>query len=76
MVEKIMVEIPRVERFMVEMSGVEKFMVEESGVEKFLLDLGVKSLGLKLGVEKSRFEMSFNCLFPYLILKTCQPKLT
>ena len=45
-------------------------MVEKSGVEKFLLALGLKSswlkslglkgLGLKLGVEKSRVEMSFN----------------
>ena len=45
-------------------------MVEKSGVEKFLFALGLKSsrlkspglkgLGLKLGVEKSRVEMSFN----------------
>ena len=45
---------------MVEMSGVKKFMVEKSGVEKFLLALGLNCLGLKLGVEKSRVEMSFN----------------
>ena len=42
------------------MSGVEKFMVEKSGVEKFLLALGLNFLGLKLGVEKSGVEMSFN----------------
>ena len=45
-------------------------MVEKSGVEKFLFALGLKSswlknpglkdLGLKRGVEKSRVEMSFN----------------
>ena len=45
-------------------------MVEKSGVEKFLLALGLKSswlenpglkgLGLKLGVEKSGVEMTFN----------------
>ena len=45
-------------------------MVEKSGVEKFLFALGLKSswlknpglkgLGLKLGVEKSGVEMSFN----------------
>ena len=40
-------------------------MVEKSGVEKFLLALGLKSswlksLRLKLGVKKSRVEMSFN----------------
>ena len=45
-------------------------MVEKSGVEKFLLALGLKSsrlkspglkgLELKLGVEKSGVEMSFN----------------
>ena len=47
-------------------------MVEKSGVEKFLLALGLKSswlkcpglkgLGLKLGVEKSGVEMSFNLI--------------
>ena len=36
-------------------------MVEKSGVEKFLFVLGLKGLGLKLGVEKSGVEMSFNC---------------
>ena len=45
-------------------------MVEKSGVEKFLFAMGLKSswlkspglkgLGLKLGVEKSRVEMYFN----------------
>ena len=45
---------------MIEMSGVEKFMVEMSRVEKFLLALGLNCLGLKLVVEKSRVEMSFN----------------
>ena len=45
-------------------------MDEKSGVEKFLFALGLKSswlknpglkgLGLKVGVEKSRVEMSFN----------------
>ena len=45
-------------------------MVEKFGIEKFLLALGLKSswfknlglqgLGLKLGVEKSGVEMSFN----------------
>ena len=48
-------------------------MVEKSGVEKFLFALGLKSswlksprlkgLGLKLGVEKSGVEMSFNLDF-------------
>ena len=48
-------------------------MDEKSGVEKFLFALGLKSswlkspgfkgLGLKLGVEKSGVEMSFNPLF-------------
>ena len=45
---------------MVEMSGVQKFMVHKSAVEKFLLALGLNCLGLKLGVEKSGVEMSFN----------------
>ena len=45
---------------MVEMSRVEKFMVEMSVVEKFLWTLGLKSPGLKLGVEKSGVEMSCN----------------
>ena len=52
-------------RFKVEKSRVGKSGVEKSGVEKFLLALGLKSswlesLGLKLGVEKSGVEMSFN----------------
>ena len=47
----------RVEKNMVENSRVEKFMVEKSGVER------LKGWGLKLGVEKSRVEMSFNRLF-------------
>ena len=77
MIEKSGVEKSKVENSGVEMSGVEKFMlwkfmVEKSRVEKFLLLLGQKSSwlkysclkrqGLKLGVEKSRVEMSFNCL--------------
>jgi hypothetical protein len=45
---------------MVEMSVVEKFMVEKSGVDKFLLALGLNCLGLKLWVEKSRVEISFD----------------
>ena len=51
---------------MIEKSGVEKFMVEKSGVEKsgvgkFMVESpGLKGLGLKLGVEKSGVEMSFN----------------
>ena len=45
---------------MVEMSGVEKFGVEKSGVEKFLLAFGLKNLWLKLRVEKSGVEMSYN----------------
>ena len=40
-----------VEKSGVEKSGVGKFMVEKSGME---------GLGLKLGVKKSRVEMSFN----------------
>ena len=48
---------------MVEMSGVKKFMVEQSGVEKFLLTLRLNCLGLKLGVEKYRVEMSCNRQF-------------
>ena len=40
---------------------VQKLMVEKSGVEKFLSkSLGLKGPGLKLGVEKSEVEMSFN----------------
>ena len=35
--------------------GIEKFMVEWSGVQEFM----VESLGLKLGVEKSRVGMAF-----------------
>ena len=49
---------------MVEMSGVEKFMVEMSGVENFLLALGLNFSRLKLGVEKSGVEMSFNHFIP------------
>ena len=45
---------------MVEMSEVEKFLVEKSMAIKFLLALGLKCPGLKLGVEKSWVEMSFN----------------
>ena len=48
------------EKFMVEMSEVEKFLVEKSMAIKFLLALGLKCPGLKLGVEKSWVEMSFN----------------
>ena len=54
---------------MIEKSGVEKFMVEKSGVEKsgvgkFMVESpGLKGLGLKLGVEKSGVEMSFNHLY-------------
>ena len=40
---------------MVEKSGVEKSGVGKSGVEMF-----TQNLDLKLGVEKSRVEMSFN----------------
>ena len=47
---------------MVEMSGVENFMIKKSGFEKFILPLGLNCLGLKLGVEKSGDEMSFNPL--------------
>ena len=39
---------------------IEKLMIETSGVEKFLLALGLKSPGLKVGVENSRVEMSCN----------------
>ena len=35
---------------------VQKFIVEKSGIEKLM----VENLELKLGVEKSRVEMSFN----------------
>ena len=52
---------------MVEKSGVEKSGVEKSGVEMF-----TQSLGLKLGVEKSMVEISFNrqCLYrPILAIK-------
>ena len=39
----------------------QKFMVEKSGVEKFMVEKSVeKGPGLKLGVDKSRVEMSFN----------------
>ena len=51
---------PWFKKFMVEKFSVEKFMVEKSGVEKFLLTLGLNCPGLKLGVEKSRVEMSCN----------------
>ena len=47
-VEKFMVEKLWVEKY-----GVENFMVEKSGVEKLLLTLRLKSMGLKLEVEKS-----------------------
>ena len=67
-----------VQKFMVEKSGVEKFMVEKSGVEKFLFALGLKrswlkspglkGLGLKLGVEKSGVDMSFNHFFKMVLL--------
>ena len=40
--------------------GFENVMIDKSRVEKFLLALGFKSPGLKLGVEKSRVEMSCN----------------
>ena len=41
---------------------VQKFTVENSRVEKVMefKSLGLKGLGLKLGVEKSVVEMSFN----------------
>ena len=39
---------------------VEKSGVEKSGVEKFRLEMFTQNLGLKLGVEKSGVEMSFN----------------
>ena len=40
---------------------VEKFGVEKSWVGKFMVEKsGMKGLGLKLGVEKSRVEMPFN----------------
>jgi hypothetical protein len=35
-------------------------MVEKSGVEKFLLALELNNPGLKLGVEKSGVEISYN----------------
>ena len=39
-------------------------MVEKSGVGKFIVEKsGMKGLGLKLGIEKSGVEMSFNCRF-------------
>jgi hypothetical protein len=61
MVQKFMVEKSRVGKFMVQKSGVEKFLVKKSGVGKFMLkNLGLKGPGLKVGVEKSRVEMSFN----------------
>ena len=56
---------------MVEKSGVEKFLLalglkipglESSWLKSsWLKSLGLKGPGLKLGVGKSRFEMSFNC---------------
>ena len=40
---------------------VQKFIVEKSGVKKFMVDKSsVERLGLKLWVEKSVVEMSFN----------------
>ena len=60
MVEKFRFKKSRVEKFMVEMSGVEKFMVEKSVVENFPLALVLNCLGLKLGVDKSRVEISYN----------------
>ena len=40
---------------------VQKFMVESPGLKSsWLKSLGLKGPGLKLGVEKSRVEMSFN----------------
>ena len=40
---------------------VQKFMVEKSGVVKFMVKKsGLNGPGLKLGVEKSGVEMSFN----------------
>ena len=59
-------------------------MVEKSGVEKFLFALGLKSswlkspglkgLWLKLGIEKSGVEMSFNPL-DILVYRKIQQKL-
>ena len=43
--------------------GVEQSGVEKSEVEKFIVaKSGFKGLGSKLGVEKSRVDMSFNQL--------------
>ena len=60
-------------------------MVEKSGVEKFLFALGLKSswlktpglkgLGLKLGVEKSGVEMSFNHVILPLSFNTSKSRL-
>ena len=61
---------------MVEKSGVEKFLLalglKSPGLESswlkssWLKSLGLKGLGLKLGVEKSKVEMSFNPIFRVL----------
>ena len=50
-----MVEKYGVGKFMVEKSGVEK-----SGVEKSWVEMFTQIMGLKLRVEKSGVEMSFN----------------
>ena len=48
-------------------------MFEKSGVEKFMGEsLGLKGPGLKLGVEKSGVEMSFNRIeLTFLIYMLC-----
>ena len=65
-----------VEKFMIEKSGVEKFLLalglksswlKSPGLESsWLKSPGLKGLGLKLGVEKSGVEMSFNLAKPTL----------
>ena len=66
MVQKSRVKKFRVEKFMAEISRVEMYMVDNSRVEKFLLASGFKSPGLKLRIEKARFEISWNQIFGLL----------
>ena len=47
---------------MVEKSGVGKFLLALGLKSSWLKNLGLKGLGLKLEVEKSGVEMSFNLL--------------